>query len=159
MSDYTTADLQVLVKAPMMTGLSVAMVDMGIVSTAIEAAAMSKQIAGAAQKYPANTIIQAAFSEETLKSRQVKLDKPDVKPEDVKSGGMIDEAIADINAALALVTGKASDAEIAEYKQFIYDCGLAVAEAAGAGLFGSGSNKVSAQEAAALERFKLALGL
>jgi hypothetical protein len=159
MSDYTTTDLQTLVKAPMMTGLSVAMVDMGIVSTAIEAAAMSKQIAGAAQKYPANSIIQAAFSEETLKSRQVKLEKPDVKPEDVKSGAMIDGAIADINAALALVTGKASDAEIAEYKQFIYDCGLAVAEAAGTGLFGSGSNKVSVKEAAALERFKVVLGL
>lgn len=159
MNDYTIPDLQTLVKAPMMTGLSVAMVDMGIVSTAIEAAAMSKQIAGAAQKYPANSIIQAAFSEETLKSRQVKLEKPDVKPEDVKSGAMIDEAIADINAALALVAGKASDAEIAEYKQFIYDCGLAVAEAAGTGIFGSGSNKVSDQEAAALARFKVALGL
>ncbi len=159
MNDYTTTDLQTLVKAPMMTGLSVAMVDMGIVSTAIEAAAMSKQITGATQKYPANSIIQAAFSEETLKSRQVKLEKPDVKPEDVKSGAMIDEAIADINAALALVAGKASDAEIAEYKQFIYDCGLAVAEAAGTGLFGSGSNKVSDKEAAALARFKVALGL
>jgi hypothetical protein len=45
MSDYTIAELQTLVQAPMMTGLSVAMVDMGIVSTAIEAAAMSKQIA------------------------------------------------------------------------------------------------------------------
>jgi hypothetical protein len=159
MSNYTPADLQAIVKAPMMTGLSVAMVDMGLVSTAIEAAAMSQQIAGAAKKYPANTIIQAAFSEETLKSGQVKLEKPDIKPEDVKSGAMIDHAIADINAALALVAGQATDAEIAEYKQFIYDCGLAVAEAAGEGLFGSGANKVSAAEAAALAKFKAALGL
>jgi hypothetical protein len=159
MSDYTPADLQILVKAPMMTGLSVAMVDMGIVSTAIEAAAMSKQIAGAAQKFPANSIIQAAFSEETFKSGQVKLEKPDIKPEDVKSGAMIDNAIADISAALTLVESKASAEEVAEYKQFIYDCGVAVAEAAGEGLFGSGSNKVSAAEAAALAKFKMALGL
>ncbi len=159
MSDYTTAELQTLVKAPMMTGLSVAMVDMGIVSTAIEAAAMSKQIAGAAEKYPANSIIQAGFSEATLKSRDVKLDKPDIKPEDVKSGAMIDQAIADISAALAVVEGKATPGEVAEYKQFVYDCGVAVAEAAGQGLFGTGSNKVSAAEAAALARFKVALCL
>ncbi|MBD2113574.1 MULTISPECIES: hypothetical protein [Cyanophyceae] len=159
MSSYTTAELQTLVKAPMMTGLSVAMVDMGIVSTAIEAAAMSKQIAGAAQKYPANSIIQAAFSEETMKSNQVKLDKPDIKPEDVKSGAMIDSAIADISAALTLVEGKASAEEVAEYKQFVYDCGAAVAAAAGEGLFGTGSNKVSTAEAAALVKFKVALGL
>ncbi|MBD2106829.1 hypothetical protein [Nodosilinea sp. FACHB-13] len=159
MSSYTTAELQTLVKAPMMTGLSVAMVDMGIVSTAIEAAAMSKQIAGAAQKYPANSIIQAAFSEETMKSNQVKLDKPDIKPEDVKSGAMIDSAIADISAALTLVEGKASPEEVAEYKQFVYDCGAAVAAAAGEGLFGTGSNKVSTTEAVALAKFKVALGL
>lgn len=159
MSDYTTAELQTLVKAPMMTGISVAMVDMGIVSTAIEAAAMSKQIAGAAQKYPANSIIQAGFSEATLKSGNVKLDKPDIKPEDVKSGAMLDSAIADISAALTLVEGKASAEEVAEYKQFIYDCGAAVAEAAGEGLFGTGSNKVSASEAAALAKVKVALGL
>jgi hypothetical protein len=159
MSNYTPTELQTLIKAPMMTGLSVAMVDMGIVSTAIEAAAMSKQIAGAAEKYPANSVIQAAFSDAALKSRDLKFDKPDVKPEDVKSGAMIDHAIADINAALALVAGKASDAEVAEYKQFIYDCGAAVAAAAGEGLFGTGSNKVSAAEAAALAKFKAALGI
>jgi len=159
MSDYTPEELQALVKAPMITGLSVAMVDMGIVSTAIEAAAMSKQIAGAAQKYPANPIIQAAFSEEALKSGQIKLDKPDIKPEDVKSGAMLDSAIADISAALTVVESKASPEAVAEYKQFIYDCGVAVAEAAGEGLFGTGSNKVSAAEAAALAKFKVALGL
>ncbi|HSM80878.1 MAG TPA: hypothetical protein VLS96_04290, partial [Nodosilinea sp.] len=123
------------------------------------AAAMSKQIAGAAQKYPTNSIIQAAFSEETLKQGQVKLDKPDVKPEDVQSGAMIEGAIADITAALALVEGKATATDVAEYKQFIYDCGVAVAEAAGEGLFGTGSNKVSTSEAAALAKFKAALGL
>lgn len=159
MSNYTTAELQTLVKAPMMAGLSVALVDMGIVSTAIEAAAMSKQIAGAAQKYPTNSIIQAAFSEETMKSNQVKLDRPDIKPEDVKSGAMVDSAIADISAALTLVEGKASAEEVAEYKQFVYDCGAAVAAAAGEGLFGTGSNKVSTAEAAALAKFKVALGL
>jgi hypothetical protein len=158
MADYTTEELQAIVTAPMMTGLAVAMIDMGIVSTAIEAAAMSKEIAGAAQKYPTNSIIQAAFSEEAMKSGQVKLEKPDIKPEDVQSGAVVDNAIATVNTALQVVEGKATPEEITQYKQFIYDCGQAVAEAAGSGLFGSG-NKVSDKEAEALARFKAALGL
>jgi hypothetical protein len=158
MADYTTEELQAIVTAPMMTGLAVAMIDMGIVSTAIEAAAMSKEIAGAAQKYPTNSIIQAAFSEEAMKSGQVKLEKPDIKPEDVQSGAVVDNAIATVNTALQVVEGKATPEEITQYKQFIYDCGQAVAEAAGSGLFGSG-NKVSDKEAEALARFKTALGL
>ncbi|HIK45770.1 MAG TPA: hypothetical protein IGR64_12930 [Leptolyngbyaceae cyanobacterium M65_K2018_010] len=158
MADYSPEELQTLVTAPMLTGLAVAMIDMGIVSTAIEAAAMSKEIAGAAKKYPTNSIIQAAFSEETLKSGQVKLEKPDIKPEDVQSGAVVDQAIAAINAALQVVEGKATPADIAQYKQFVYDCGQVVAEAAGSGLFGSG-DKVSAKEAAALDRLKVAMGL
>jgi hypothetical protein len=158
MSDYTPEELQTIVKAPMFTGLAVAMVDMGIVSTAIEATAMSKQIAGAADKYPDNSVIQAAFSEETFKSGKVKMDKPDVKPGDTKSGAVIDQAIEAINAAIAAIQDKATAEEVAEYKQFIYDCGQAVAEAAGSGLFGSGK-KVSAEEAAALDKLKAAMAL
>lgn len=158
MGTFTLEELRAIIQAPMITGLSVAMVDMGIVSTAIEAAALSKQVAGAAEKYPNNVIIQAAFSEETLKSKQIKLDKPNVNPEDVQSGAIIDNAIADITTALQVVEGKATEADISEYKQFIYDCGLAVAEAAGSGLFGLGK-KVSDDEAATLNRLKVALGL
>ena len=158
MSEYTPEELQIVVTAPMFTGLAIAMVDMGIVSTAIEATAMSKQIAGAADKYPSNNVIQAAFSEETFKSGQVKMAKPDIKPEDAKSGAVVDQAIGAINAALTVIESKATAEEVTQYKQFIYDCGKAVAEAAGSGLFGSG-RKVSAQEAAALEKLKTALGL
>jgi hypothetical protein len=158
MSVYTADELTAIATAPMTAGLAVAIVDMGLVSTAIEAAAMSKQIAGAADKYPTNSIIQAAFSQTALKSGEVKLEKPDFKSEDVKSGAVIDNAIAAITAALQRVEGKASAEEIAQYKQFIYDCCNAVASAAGSGLFGSG-DKVSAKEAAALARFKLALGV
>lgn len=159
MTTYTPEALQAIATAPMMTGLSVAMIDMGIVSTAIEAAAMSKHIAGAADKYPTNSIIQAVFSEAALKEGKVKLEKPEIKPEDVQSGAVVEQAIAAIQAALAAVEGNATDAEIAEYKQFIYDCGQAVAAAAGSGLFGSGSPKISAQEAAALARLKAEMNL
>lgn len=159
MTAYTPQELSAIAKAPMMAGMAVAMVDMGIVSTAIEAAAMSKQVSGAAEKYPNNSIIQAVFSDAALRSGAVKLEKPDIKPEDVKSGAVVDQAIAAAHAALTLVENKATAAEIAEFKQFVYACADAVANAAGSGLFGSGSPKVSPEEAAALAKIKAALAI
>ncbi|HEY9627275.1 MAG TPA: hypothetical protein V6C84_08230 [Coleofasciculaceae cyanobacterium] len=153
---YTPQELTAIAEAPMLTGLAVAMVDVGIISIAIEAAALSKEIAGVAKKYPSNSVIQAVFSEAALKSGDVKLQKPDVKPEEVESGALIDQAIAAVHTALSLLAGKATPEEIAEYKAFVYACGDAVAQAAGNGLFGSG-NKVSDKEAAALLKFKAAL--
>lgn len=157
MTAYTPEELKAIVDAPMMVGFAVAMVDMGIVSTAIEAAAMSKEISGAAQKYPDNSIIQAAFSEAAFKNGQVRPTKPDIKPEDVQSGAVVDHAIAQATATLQMLEGKAAAEEIAQYRQFIYDCGNAVASAAGDGLFGSGS-KVSDKEAVALTKLQAALG-
>lgn len=158
MSTYTPEELKAIVEAPMLTGLAVAMVDMGIVSTAIEAAALSTAIAGAAKKYPGNSIIQAAFSEEAFKDGQVKPEKPEITPEEVQSGVLVDRAIALAESTATQLTSKASEADLIQYKQFIYECGAAVAEAAGSGLFGTG-NKISAKEAAALARIKAALSL
>lgn len=159
MTTYTAEELSQIATAPMVIGMAVAMVDMGVVSTAIEAAAMSKQVSGAAERYPQNSIIQAVFSDAAIKSGQIKLEKPDIKPEDVQSGAVVDQAIATANQALTLVEGKATPEEVAEFKQFIYACADAVANAAGSGLFGSGSPKVSPTEAAALSKIKIALGL
>jgi hypothetical protein len=156
MNTYTPEEIKAIIAAPMNVGMAVAMVDMGIISTAIEIAAMAKEMAGAAKQYPHNTIIQAAFSEDSLK--QTQLDKPEIKPEDVQSGAFIDQAIAQANQVVASLQSQATETEITEYKQFIYDCGNAVAKAAGSGLFGSGA-KVSQAEAETLARLKLALGL
>lgn len=159
MTTYTAEELSQIATAPMVIGMAVAMVDMGVVSTAIEAAAMSKQVSGAAARYPQNSIIQAVFSDAAIKSGQIKLEKPDIKPEDVQSGAVVDQAIATANQALTLVEGKATPEEVAEFKQFIYACADAVANAAGSGLFGLGNPKVSPTEAAALSKIKIALGL
>lgn len=161
MSTYTSEEIKAIVAAPMNVGMAVAMVDLGIVSTAVEATAMTQEIVGASKKYPNNSIIQAAFSDEALKT--TKMDKPEVKPEDVRSGAFVDQAIAQANQVVAMLHNKANDTEITdveitEYKQFIYDCGKTVANAAGSGLFGSGA-KVSEAEAATLAKLKSALGL
>lgn len=159
MATYTPEELSKIAEAPMMIGMAVAIVDMGIISTAIEAAAMSKEVAGAAAKYPNNSIIQAVFSEAAIKSGSVKMEKPDIKPEDVQSGAVVDKALAVVDAAVAAIGDKATPAEVTEFKQFVYACADAVANAAGSGLFGSGNPKVSDKEAVALAKIKAAFAV
>jgi hypothetical protein len=153
---YSEQELLDVANATIFVGMAVAMVDMGIVSTAIESVAMSQQLMGAAAKYPNNSLIQAAFSETAIRNLG-KNSKPDFKPEDVLSGAVVDKALATLNGVVTTLAGKASATEVQEYKTFVYAVAEAVANAAGSGLFGSGSSKVSAQEAAALAKIKAAL--
>jgi hypothetical protein len=158
-TNYTSEELLKIAGGVMVSGMAVAMVDMGIVSTAIEATAMSKEIAGAAKKYPNNAIIQALFSEEAIK--KAKADKPDpiaIKPEEMKPETAIATATTKINEALAILNQKATPGDVQQYKEFIYACADRVANAAGSGLFGSGV-KVSEKEAAALASLKGVLGV
>ena len=157
-TSYTLQEQTTIAQAPLLTGFAVAAVDLGIVSTAIEVAALSKEIVGAAKKYPENQVIQTVFSEAALRSGAVKLDPPTVRPEDIESGVLVDRAIVAINTALDTLHGKATPEEISEYKAFIYACAEVVANAAGSGLFGSGT-KVSDQEAVALAQLKAALAV
>ena len=159
METYTTDELSAISEAPMSIGMAVAMADMGIVSTAIEAVALTKEIVGAAKKYPNNSIVQAAFSEAALTSGKIERKKMDVKAEDVESGAIVIKAIASVDLAVAAIGSKATPEEVTEFKQFIYACAEAVANAAGSGLFGSGNPKVSPEEAAALAKIKAALSI
>lgn len=159
MTAYTSDQLNAIANAPMAIGMAVAMADMGIISTAIEAVALTKEIAGAAKKYPSNSIVQAAFSEAMLTSGEIKRQKPDVKAEDLESGAIVTKAIAAVDVAVAAIGDKAKAEEITEFKQFIYACAEAVASAAGSGLFGSGDPKISSTEAAALAKIKAGLGI
>lgn len=152
MAQFTPDDLQAAVRAPMMMGLAIAMVDVGLVSTALEAAALSKQVSQAASRYPHNTIIQAAFAADA----PIKLDTSNRVGDN--EGTLFDKALIAVRQAIHRLAPKATAAEIREYKQFIYDCAVAVAEAAGQGLLGRGT-KVSPGESAALARLKTALSL
>jgi hypothetical protein len=160
MAEYTSDDLAKIASAVMISGMAISMVDMGIVSTAIEATAMAKEIAGAAKKYPNNSIIQELFSEEAIaKAKANPPAKVEIKPEDLKPDTAVDTAIGKIREALAVLAGKATPEEISEYKAFIYACGETVAKAAGEGLFGTGATKISPTEAAALAKLKAELGI
>jgi hypothetical protein len=157
MTTYTPEELSAISAAPLSIGMAVAMADMGIISTAIEAVALSKELMNAAKKYPNNSIVQAAFSETALANNKADRQKMDVKAEDVESGAIVTKAIATVDVAVAAIGSKATPAEVTEFKQFIYACAEAVANAAGSGLFGSGTPKVSTGEAAALAKIKAAL--
>lgn len=156
---YTPEELNTIAQAPMAIGMAVALTDVGIVSTAIEAVALSKELAGAAKKYPTNSIVQATFSEAVLSSGKIQRSKPDVKAEDIESGAIVINAIATVDLAIATIGTKATPEEITQFKQFIYACAEAVASAAGSGLFGSGDPKVSPTEASALSKIKAALSI
>jgi hypothetical protein len=155
-ASFTPEELKTIADAPIFVGLAVSMVDLGIISTVPEAAALAKEVVGAAKKYPTNEIIQTVFSEAALKEGGINFEKPDIKAEDAASGALVEHAIATINAALDVLNRTATPEEITEYKGFIYTCAEAVANAAGSGLFGTGT-KVSDKEAEALTRFKSVL--
>lgn len=155
---YTDSELQKIAQAPFLTGVAVSMVDLGLVSSIPEIAALSSVLADAALKYPNNSIVQAAFSEQAIKDGKFQLERLKVQPEEVKSGAIVDRAIDSISEAITALSSKASDQEIIQYKEFIYSAAEAVAKAAGSGLFGSGE-KVSATEAAALSKIKSALAI
>jgi hypothetical protein len=155
---YTPDELSKVAGAVMVSGIAVAMVDVGIVSSAIEASALAKEVAGAATKYPNNAVIQALFSEEAAKELQANpSSRIQVKAEDLKPDTAVETAIAKITEALTLLNAKATADEVREYKEFLYACCDRVANAAGSGLFGSGSPKVSDTEAATLAKIKAAL--
>ena len=72
--------------------------------------------------------------------------------------GIGDRALEEVDASLALARSKADEETVKQYAQLIVDGCVAVAEAAGKGLFGSGE-KVSAEEKAALDRIRTHLGV
>jgi hypothetical protein len=155
---YTPDELSKVAGAVMVSGIAVAMVDAGIVSSAIEAVALGKEVAGAATKYPNNAVIQALFSEEAAKALQANpASRVEVKPAEMMPDTAVDTAIAKIAEALTLLNAKATADEVREYKEFLYACCDRVANAAGSGLFGSGNPKVNDTEAVALAKIKAAL--
>ncbi|MBD3882007.1 hypothetical protein IFO70_09585 [Phormidium tenue FACHB-886] len=149
---YTLEESAIVLRAVTLSGMAVAMADVGVVSTAIEATALAQEVAGAARKYPNNSIIQAVFANETLKKLPLEEIPKDATPENA-----IEMATTAIREAISLLQPKATPAELAEYQQFIYAAAEQVAEAAGDGLFGTGETKVSDREMATLAKLKAVL--
>jgi hypothetical protein len=155
---YTIEELTKISGAVTISGMAVAVVEAGIISTAIEASAMAKEVTSAATKYPNNTVIQAILSGDAIKQLQENPSaRMTIKPEELQPDVAVNTATSKIQEAMVILEGKATATEIQEYKDFLYNCCDRVANAAGSGLFGSGDPKVSNKEAAALAQIKAAL--
>lgn len=155
--DLTPEDRNTLLGGPVSAAMAVMAVDMGIVSCAMEAMAMGKELAAAASRHSDDPLIASLFDREALK-QGIRPDRLEVTPEDVRNGRVLDKALVEVDEAMALVRSKTDEAGARTFAQLIVDCCDAVAQAAGRGLFGSGE-KVSDAEKAALARIRTHLGL
>jgi membrane-bound lytic murein transglycosylase B len=155
--ELTSDERNRLLGGPLAAALAVMTVDLGIFSSAQEAIALGKTLATASSRYADNPLITSLFDSEALKEG-IRPEKLQVTPEDVREGKVLDRALEEVDASVALAATKADEATVKAYKQLIVDGCVAVAEAAGKGLFGSGE-KVSAEEKAALDRIRQHLGV
>jgi hypothetical protein len=151
-ADYTDAEWKTLLMAPLSCGFAVAMSDFGLVSTAIEGAAMNKELSEATTTYANNELIKTLFHKADG-SEPVKIDPAELGTD---ANNAVEKATTYINEAIKILSAK-SPTELADYKALCYGVADRVANAAGSGLFGSGA-KVSDKEAAALAKLKATLG-
>lgn len=155
--ELTPDERNKLFGGPIAAAMAVMAVDMGIVSSVQEALAFSKELAAASSRYATNPLITTLFDPEALK-KGIHPEKLQVSADDVRNGKVLDRALQEVDEAMALARSKTDEATAKQFAQLIVDGCVAVAEAAGKGLFGSGE-KVSAEEKAALDRIRQHLGL
>jgi membrane-bound lytic murein transglycosylase B len=155
--ELTKEERNKLMGGPLAAAMAMMAVDMGIFSSAQEAIALGRELAGAAGRYASNPLISSLFDPEALK-QGIQPEKLTVSAEDVRDGKVLDRALEEVDGAVALARTKGDAASAQQYCQLIVESCEAVAAAAGNGLFGSGE-KVSAAETAALERIRKHLGV
>jgi len=155
--ELTKEERNKLMGGPLAAAMAMMAVDMGIFSSAQEAMALGRELAGAAGRYASNPLIASLFDPEALK-QGIKPERLSLTPEDVRDGKVLDRALEEVDGAVALARAKGDAASAQQYCQLIVEGCEAVAAAAGDGLFGSG-DKVSAAETAALERIRKHLGV
>jgi len=155
--ELTKEERNKLMGGPLAAAMAMMAVDMGIFSSAQEAIALGRELAGAAGRYASNPLISSLFDPEALK-QGIQPEKLTVSAEDVRDGKVLDRALEEVDGAVALARAKGDAASAQQYCQLIVESCEAVAAAAGNGLFGSGE-KVSAAETAALERIRKHLGV
>lgn len=153
----TPEERDTLMGGPIAAAMAVMAVDMGIFSSAQEAIALGRELAGAAERYAGNPLISSLFDPEALKGG-VHPQKLAITPQELRDGKLLDRALEVVDRSVALARSKADEASVQQYCQLIVEGCEAVAAAAGSGLFGSGE-KVSAAEKAALDRLRQHLGV
>jgi hypothetical protein len=147
----TTDERLQLLSGPLAAATAVMAVDLGVFSSVREALALGEALSSAASRHADNPLIASLFSPESL--RQGLPRESVFTAEDVRAGTVLDHALERVDQALTLARTKVDAASAQQFAQLIVDGCVAVAEAAGKGLFGSGE-RVSPEEKAALDRIR-----
>ena len=103
--ELTSEERNKLIGGPLAAAMAVMAVDMGIFSSAQEAIALGRTLAGAAGRYSANPLIASLFDPEALK-QGIRPEKLQVSPEDVRDGKLLDRALEEVDGAVALARAK-----------------------------------------------------
>ena len=165
-TDFTPEAWQVILAAPGAIGTLVMNASFGLGDMIKEASALSKQIDALVQQpgdLPLLMALAADYKQkqEAEKAQAAKPATP-ATPAPEKQDPAVQKAqqMAGLQAAVAAVDATATPQEAAQFKQWLYGVGDAVAKAAKEGdFFGIGGKQVSAAEAAVLGEIKAVLGL
>ncbi len=169
-TSYTEEELQLLANTPHMLGAAMAFVgSSGLFGTGKEMFTNSSSILAGIKDYPNNELIQAILpnlggdrADAMAKMKKMR----DWSMARLKEKGIVSaekfraQALADAQAAGALVEAKSSASEAAEYKQWAFSVAEKVAMAATEGGFlGFGGERLSANEKQLLTELQSALKL
>jgi hypothetical protein len=145
-ADFSDEEWKQILEAPPSAGLIVIASDRG--GSIRESFSMAKAYAEARQQHGESQLLDEIASA-----------KPEVdhtrfhSPEELK-----EHSLKNVRDAVALLEAKASDEEVAEYKQFILNLANRVAEARREGFLGLSGEKVSDAERTAIADVEAALG-
>ncbi len=164
-TDFTPEAWQAILAAPAAIGTLVISASFGLGDVIKEAGALSKQIATLVQQ-PGDLPLLVALAADLKQKQEAEKAKAatpaPATPAPEKQDPAVQKAqlMAGLQAAIAAVDATATAQEAAQFKQWLYGVGDAVAKAAKEGdLFGIGGQQVSAAEAAVLAEIKTVLGL
>ena len=126
--ELTTEERNKLMGGPLAAAMAVMAVDMGIFSSAQEAIALGRELAGAAARYASNPLISSLFDPEALR-QGIQPQKLTLSPDDVRDGKVLDRALEEVDGAVALARSKGDAASAQQYCQLIVEGCEAVAAA------------------------------
>ncbi len=148
---FTDEEWALLTQATTSACTAITMSDATVVSLFKEMSALGRKLAQGKDTYQSNELLQAvlAHKQEAQKSQGGEAPLPE-------------EAVVDslnkVGQVAKLLDEKATSVEAEQFKQFLYEIGVEVANASGEGWLGFGK-KVSDREEEGLEKLKTALGI
>jgi hypothetical protein len=145
-TDFTEQEWKEVLEGPTSAGLLVIGSDRG--GSIRETFSMARAYSDARQQHGASELL------DDLVASKPEIDRTRVRsPEELR-----ENSLKNIREAVALLEGKASEEEVAEYRKFILNLAERVAEARKEGFLGLSGERVSDAERAAIAEIQTALG-